>query len=174
VPLILLFITVPLVELYLLIQMGSWLGLGATVALVVMTGAVGAALARREGFRVLAEWQDAMASGRMPREGVVGGLLVLVGGLLLITPGILTDLMGFGLMVPFIRTAVSGMLQAWMAAKVRSGEVQVVSSSPFGGQAGIPRARPIRHERGAEVIEIEGEVLEVDGRRVDPDPLGSS
>ena len=150
------------------------MGLGATVALVVMTGVVGAALARREGFRVLAQWQDAMASGRMPREGVVGGLLVLVGGLLLITPGILTDLIGFGLMVPFIRTAVSGVLQAWMAAKIRNGEVEVVSVSPFGRQAGFARAHPVRRERGADVIEIEGEVLEVDGRRVDTDPVGSS
>jgi len=170
VSLLLLFIAVPLIELYLLIQVGAWVGFWATVGLVILTGVVGAALARREGFRVLAEWQDAMSRGHMPRDGVVGSLLVLVGGLLLITPGILTDIMGFALMVPSVRSTVSAMVQSWMAAKVQRGEVRVVTSSPFGSQVGFRRARPVTHQGGAEVIEIEGEVLEVDGRPVSPDP----
>ena len=164
-----LFILVPLIELYLLAIVGAQVGFLPTVALVIVTGVVGASLARREGFRVLAEWQDAMVAGQMPRDGVAGGLLVLVGGILLITPGILTDIIGFLLMVPILRRTLAGVLTSWMAAKVAKGQVQVVRGvSPFGPRASVRRPAPRPTPGG--VIEVEGEVLEVDGRPVTPDP----
>ena len=73
------FVGVPLVELYLLLQVGELLGPGPTVGIVVLTGVVGGMLAKREGLRVYAEWKDAIERGQVPRVGVIEGLLVLVG-----------------------------------------------------------------------------------------------
>ncbi len=81
--LLLLFTVVPLVELYLLLVIGSSIGFWPTVAIVLTTGLLGAWLAKSEGLRVYRKWQASLAQGRLPEEGVLGGLLVLVGGVLL-------------------------------------------------------------------------------------------
>jgi UPF0716 protein FxsA len=101
------FVGVPLVELYLLLQVGELLGPGPTVGIVVLTGVVGGMLAKREGLRVYAEWKGAIERGQVPRVGVIEGLLVLVGGALLITPGVLTDITGFCLLLPPTRRRVA-------------------------------------------------------------------
>lgn len=105
--LLLLFTVVPVVELYLLITIGQHLGPALTIGLVLVTGLLGASLARREGARVLRNWQEAMAHGEMPKEGVVSSLLVLVGGVLLVTPGVVTDVTGLLLLVPWSRRRVA-------------------------------------------------------------------
>jgi UPF0716 protein FxsA len=99
-----LFILVPLVEMALLIRLGEAMGTLPTLALVVVTGSVGATLARRQGLAVMREVQAEAAAGRMPAGPMVDGLLVLVAGVLLLTPGVLTDLVGFALLVPAVRT----------------------------------------------------------------------
>ncbi|MCH9686419.1 MAG: FxsA family protein [Deltaproteobacteria bacterium] len=109
--LLLLFTVVPVVELYLLITIGQTLGAELTIGLVLVTGLLGASLAKREGGRVLRNWQGAMARGEMPKEGVVSSLLVLVGGVLLVTPGVVTDATGLLLLIPWTRR--------WVAAFVR-------------------------------------------------------
>lgn len=109
--LLLLFTVVPVVELYLLITIGQSLGAAATVALVLVTGLVGASLAKREGSRVLRNWQQSLERGEMPKEGVTSSLLVLVGGVLLVTPGVVTDLTGLLLLVPWSRRAVAGVVR---------------------------------------------------------------
>lgn len=105
--LLLLFTVVPVVELYLLITIGQHLGAELTIGLVLGTGLLGASLARREGSRVLRNWQESMARGEMPKEGVVSSLLVLVGGVLLVTPGVVTDLTGLLLLVPWSRRRIA-------------------------------------------------------------------
>jgi len=105
--LFLLFTLVPVIELYLLISLGSVIGTLPTVGLVLATGFAGAWLARREGARVLREWQGAVNRGELPREGLTSSLLVLVGGVLLITPGVLTDVAGFLLLIPPTRRAIA-------------------------------------------------------------------
>ncbi|MCA9707726.1 MAG: FxsA family protein [Myxococcales bacterium] len=109
--LLLLFTVVPVVELYLLITLGQHLGAEATIGLVLVTGLLGASLARREGARVLRNWQASMARGELPKEGVTSSLLVLVGGVLLVTPGVVTDVTGLLLLVPWSRR--------WVAEVVR-------------------------------------------------------
>ncbi len=109
--LLLLFTVVPVAELYLLITLGQRLGAELTIGLVLVTGLLGAWLARREGSRVLGNWQAAMAQGQMPKEGVVSSLLVLVGGVLLITPGVLTDVTGLLLLVPWTRRLAAGFIR---------------------------------------------------------------
>jgi UPF0716 protein FxsA len=98
-----LFILVPLIELALLIQIGRWIGLGWTLALVVVTGFVGAAMARRHGVQAWIAISDELHAGRVPASALADGLLILVGGLVLLTPGLITDLFGFALLIPTTR-----------------------------------------------------------------------
>lgn len=105
--LLLLFTVVPVVELYLLITIGQNVGAGPTIALVLGTGLVGAWLAKREGGRVLRSWQESMALGQTPKEGVISSVLVLLGGVLLVTPGVVTDVTGLLLLLPWTRRLVA-------------------------------------------------------------------
>jgi UPF0716 protein FxsA len=109
--LLLLFTVVPVVELYLLIAIGQNVGAGPTIALVLGTGLLGAWLAKREGARVLRNWQDSMARGEIPKEGVISSVLVLLGGVLLVTPGVVTDVMGLFLLLPWTRRLVANVVR---------------------------------------------------------------
>lgn len=101
--LLLLFILTPLVELWLLMLVGSQLGPTPTIALVLGTGALGATLSRRQGLRTWLTIQKQMQQGKLPADAMLDGLMIFVAGLLLITPGILTDVVGFSLLVPLVR-----------------------------------------------------------------------
>lgn len=101
--LILLFTLLPLVELYLLIEIGQVIGGLNTIALVLVTGILGAFLARMEGFRTLLKAQEAMREGRMPAEEMVDGVLIVGAGAVLITPGVITDCLGFLILLPYTR-----------------------------------------------------------------------
>ena len=115
-----LFVVVPLVELYLLLQVGQLMGLGATVGLVLVTGIVGAALARQQGSQVLRKLQTATTTG----EGIGGtlaeGALVLIAGVLLMTPGVLTDAVGLGLLIPPLRRLVAPALARRLLARAQT------------------------------------------------------
>lgn len=97
--LIILFTLVPIIELALLIQTGRWIGLWPTIAIVLSTGVVGAALASREGLEAWRAVQLDLWEGRVPTRSVLDGLSVFVGGALLLTPGLLTDGLGFFLLI---------------------------------------------------------------------------
>ena len=101
--LLLLFIVLPAVELVLLIEIGRRLGSVETVALIVLTGIVGAALARSQGLQVLSRIQAEMAGGRLPADPLVDGLILLVAAALLVTPGVLTDAFGLLCLAPGFR-----------------------------------------------------------------------
>jgi len=101
--LLLLFTVVPFIELYLLIVIGARIGALTTIMIVILTGIIGAALARNQGFRVLRELQTTTAQGQMPGREMIHGALVLIGGLFLLTPGFLTDALGFSLLIPHTR-----------------------------------------------------------------------
>ena len=101
-----LFTIIPLVELFLLIKIGTEIGALATVAIVVGTGVVGAALACRQGARVWWEMRQEMEVGRFPADSLIDGLLLLVAGALLITPGVLTDLFGLTILIPITRRPI--------------------------------------------------------------------
>ena len=117
-----LFVLLPLAELALLIQMGRWIGLFGTLALVLATGILGAALARRQGARAWRAIQQELREGRPPAGAVVDGLLILIGGIVLLTPGILTDLLGFALLLPPTRRVFRGWLGRRFERAVRRGE----------------------------------------------------
>jgi UPF0716 protein FxsA len=133
--LFLLFTVVPLVELYLLLWLASFIGFWPTLAIVLTTAALGAFFAKREGLKVLRGWQRAVAEMRVPEEGLTGGLLVLVGGVLLITPGVITDVTGLLLLVPPVRRRVA----RWIERRFFPGGV--VSSSTFAQAVSGPGGR---------------------------------
>ncbi|MCB9669313.1 MAG: FxsA family protein [Alphaproteobacteria bacterium] len=101
--LFLLFTIVPAVELFLLLQLGALIGPFPTFMIVVLTGMVGAYLAKREGLGVMMELREELQRGIPPGHRLAEGVLVLVGGVLLVTPGVLTDLTGFALIFPLTR-----------------------------------------------------------------------
>ena len=158
--LFLLFTVVPLVEFYLLIAVGRVLGPIATIGLVLLTGAVGAWFARLEGARVIRRWQEAMARQQVPKDGVIDGFLIFIGGLMLITPGILTDIAGLSMVMPITRRPIAGLVRTWVERQIAEGRVQVYAPG-YGGAPGRPH----------EVIDVEGEVVEVVEKRELPGQL---
>jgi UPF0716 protein FxsA len=120
--LLLLFTVVPAFELWLLIQLGQWIGAFETALLIVCTGGLGAFLAKREGLGVLRALQAELTQGIPPGERLVEGLLVLVGGVLLITPGVLTDLTGFLLIMPWSRRWLAPRVQRWAMKRLLPAE----------------------------------------------------
>jgi UPF0716 protein FxsA len=115
---LLLFIFLPMVELYLLIMLGSRIGAMPTIGLIVLTGLLGASLARQQGLSVLSRIQKEMASGKPPTQELVEGALVVVGGIVLLTPGIITDILGFSLLLPSIRKSLCRSLTKSFTKKV--------------------------------------------------------
>ena len=117
-----LFILLPLAELALLLQVGQWIGLVWTIAIVVVTGVAGATLARRQGLKAWLAIQHELREGRMPGTTLVDGLLILIGGIVLLTPGLLTDLLGFLLLSPGTRRALRRVLGRRFERAIRRGE----------------------------------------------------
>ncbi len=101
--LLLLFIAVPLAEIYLLLQVGGVIGAVPTIGLVVATAAVGAVLVRVQGFSTILEVRRSLDAGEIPAVAIIEGILLLVAGALLLTPGFVTDAVGFGCLVPPLR-----------------------------------------------------------------------
>ncbi|MBL4629486.1 MAG: FxsA family protein [Roseicyclus sp.] len=104
--LLILFIAVPLIEIGLFIQVGGWLGLWPTLAIVVLTAIAGTALVRSQGARAMAQLRTSFDDLRDPTEPLAHGAMILFSGALLLTPGFFTDFVGFALLVPAVRRAV--------------------------------------------------------------------
>jgi len=102
----LLFITVPLLELYLLIEVGSGIAEFATIALCLFTAALGGLIIRWQGMSTLLDAQKSMARGEIPADHGFHGLLLALAGLMLFLPGLITDTIGFLLLVPPLRQLI--------------------------------------------------------------------
>ncbi len=105
-PLFLLFLIVPLIEIALFIQVGGLIGLWYTLLIVILTAILGAYLVRSQGLAVLSQLRGSFEELRDPTEPLAHGAMVLFSGALLLTPGFFTDTVGFALMVPGVRAAV--------------------------------------------------------------------
>jgi UPF0716 protein FxsA len=123
--LIFLFTFVPLLELYILIKIGGYLGAFQTIALVVFTAILGIALARFEGLRTLQQIKRSLSQGIVPAEEMVDGVLIFVGGILLITPGVLTDLFALVLLIPYTRTIFKRWLRRRFDRMIAAGNVRL-------------------------------------------------
>lgn len=128
--LILLFTIVPVVELALLIKIGQHIGVGYTLTIVILTGVVGAYLARSQGFRTLRRIQEDINEGLMSADKIFDGVMILCGGILLLTPGFITDLAGFMALVPFTRY----LIKRWLKSKIKDmiAQGRVVTITSFG------------------------------------------
>jgi len=116
-----LLVVAPLVELYVLIQVGQVVGALWTVAALVVVSLLGAALLRREGWRAWRAFTDASASGRLPAREVADGALILFAGALLLTPGFVTDAFGLLLLVPPVRAVLRRALLSYASRRVLPG-----------------------------------------------------
>lgn len=130
----LLFVLVPILELVILIRLGQFVGLWPTVAIVLLTGAVGAVLARLEGMRVLLQFQREVAAGRLPGQAMLDGISVMLGGVLLLTPGFLTDIAGLSLLFPPTRRWIQRFVRKRLERGIAEGSIHVVS---MGGSPGF-------------------------------------
>jgi UPF0716 protein FxsA len=117
--LILLLTVVPAIELFILLRVGATLGLTVTLGIILVTGILGARLARREGLGVLAKVQQEMSRGETPTSSLLEGALVVMGGLLLLTPGFVTDALGFSLMFPPTRKRFASVIAREVGQRVK-------------------------------------------------------
>jgi UPF0716 protein FxsA len=139
------FVVVPLVEIYVLIQVGQVIGAWWTIALLVADGLLGSWLIKREGARSWESLNTALANGSMPARELADGALILVGGTLMLTPGFVTDLVGMVLILPFTRPVARRMLTRVVARRL------LVVGVP-------PNAR--RPGPGSEGSVVQGEVVD--------------
>ena len=103
----LLFVVMPIIEIWVLIEVGTKIGVLNTIALVIVTAVVGTAMLRAQGLAVLNRVRTQMASNQLPAVEMIEGLLLVVGGALLLTPGFVTDVFGFLCLIPTTRAAIA-------------------------------------------------------------------
>jgi UPF0716 protein FxsA len=94
------FTLIPVIELYLLIKIGSVMGAASTILLVILTGAAGAWLARMQGLQTMMQVQNKMQAGEMPAEELIDAVIIFAAGVVLLTPGLITDVAGLLLLFP--------------------------------------------------------------------------
>jgi UPF0716 protein FxsA len=150
--LIVLFIVVPIAELYVIIQVGEAIGLWPTLALLLADALLGSFLLKHQGRGAWRRFNEALAQRRFPGKEVVDGLLIVVGGTLLLAPGFLTDIVGLILLIPPTRAVVRGLLRRFTV-----GRFMVVGmpggGGPPHGSGGSP-ARDYDFEATAEEVPV--------------------
>jgi len=119
----LLFILMPLMELAILVYLGTIIGALYTVLIVVATGILGAVMARHQGLAALSRIRSNIDSGIMPANELFDGALILAGGLLLLTPGIITDIVGFAVLVPQTRRIIGRWIRSLIHRRIQRGEI---------------------------------------------------
>jgi UPF0716 protein FxsA len=149
-PLVLLFIIVPIAELAVIIQVGQAIGVWWTIALLIGDSLLGSLLMRTQGRAVWRRFTTAIAEGRVPAREAIDGVLVVFGGALLLTPGFISDVLGVLLLLPPTRALVRAVVVRRLAHRV------VVSMT-----GGPPPGRPGRDS------DVEGTAVDVDARRLD-------
>jgi len=131
----LLLIVVPLVELYVIVQVAQGLGALPTIAVLLLISTVGAWLVRREGAGVFARIQQQLFGGNLPSKEIADGALIMFGGTLLLTPGFVTDAIGLGLLIPPIRAVVRDVIMKRFAARQAAGKAAFTAQFQTGGTA---------------------------------------
>ena len=155
--LVLLFIGVPILELYVILQVGQAIGVLPTIALLIADSILGSVLMRSQGRRAWRAFNAALTEGRVPAREVHDGVLVIFGGALLLTPGFTTDIAGALLLVPPTRAVVRRLLVRRFAARM------MVSAATERGPSGRGRGR---RPAGDRPYDVEGTATEVDPQRL--------
>lgn len=139
--LLLAFLAVPLLELYVFVQVADAIGFLPTVAWIVVVSVVGAWVVKREGMSALRRANAQVARGQVPTDELVNGMLILFGGALLLTPGFFTDVLGLLLVLPPTRALLRGTVKRRFVA---SGPILVTRGTGFAGPGGFGAAGPSR------------------------------
>jgi UPF0716 protein FxsA len=143
------FVVVPIVEIGLFLQIGSYIGVPATLGLIILTAIAGTMLVRSQGIDVIRKVQNSANRGEMPVAALAQGLFVLIAGVLLLTPGFATDTLGFALLIPPIRELIA--TKIWKII-----EPNVVTSTQWSSTQTTSNA----NRSGGTVIDIEA--VEID------------
>src|SRR5665648_355171 len=121
--LLILFIIIPVTELYILIEVGKRIGSLTTISIIIFTGILGAYLVKNQGFMILKKIQNDLNDGIMPGDSLIQGAIILAGGILLLTPGFVTDTVGFIFLIPVSRNVIKKYLLKWLKGKIEKGNV---------------------------------------------------
>lgn len=108
------FITVPIVEIAVFIEVGGWIGLWPTIGVVILTAVIGTALLRQQGISVLFRIQENLEANKLPVRELFDGVCLVIAGAFLLTPGFVTDSLGFALFIPPVRQGIA----TWIGQKV--------------------------------------------------------
>lgn len=138
--LLLVFILVPVLELYLLLKVGGVIGALPTIAIVIVTAVIGTWLLRQQGMATLQRFQSNLGQGKLPAMEMIEGMVLLFGGALLLTPGFLTDAIGFLCLIPVTRQA----LIRWFMKYVKN-HIQIRSVHMSGEQGDIYEGKSRRN-----------------------------
>jgi UPF0716 protein FxsA len=160
------FLAVPVLEIYVIIQVGEAIGGWPTVALLLAESLLGAWIVRHEGRRAWRALKETFGDGGMPDRELADAALVLVGGVLLLTPGFVTDFFGFLFVLPFTRPLVRRLLARYVTRRVSRARDQAILR--FGDLGGVSAPGPSEPEPDAGPHVLRGEVIEDDregGRR---------
>jgi len=144
------FVVVPLVEIYVLIQVGQVIGVWWTLLLLIADSIYGGWLIRHEGGRAWQALTNALNSGQMPARELADAALILVGGTLMLSPGFVTDIMGIVLILPFTRPVARRVLTRVASKRLVAGFVDVPQGPRTPGPGGPPSGGPV----------VQGEVLD--------------
>jgi UPF0716 protein FxsA len=118
-------IVVPIIEIWGIFQIGSWIGGWNTFFILILIGLTGAYLARAEGRKVWGEAQRQMQAGQIPGQSLLDGLCVLAGGILLLLPGFLSDILGITLLVPITRSYYRQLMLLWIEKRMKNGSFRI-------------------------------------------------
>lgn len=124
--LVILFTLIPLVELYILIEVGGMIGALNTILIITATGILGASLAKSQGLQVMRKINLSAEQGRFPAEELIDGLFILLGGFTLLTPGFITDLLGLSMLFPPTRTLYKRLARRMIENKMETGQWTII------------------------------------------------
>jgi UPF0716 protein FxsA len=147
--LVALFIVIPIVELYVIIQIGSLIGVWPTIALLIADALLGSLLLRHQGRGAWRRFNAALAEHRFPGKEVADGLLIAIGGTLLLTPGFVTDIFGLIFLIPPTRAIVRRLLRGYMGRRL------VIIGAPGAPNGTGPARRDYDYEASAEEIDAD-------------------
>jgi UPF0716 protein FxsA len=160
--LLLLFIAVPIVELYVILQVGQAIGVLPTIALLIADSVLGSVLMRSQGRAAWRRFNVALAEGRVPHREVLDGVLVIFGGALLLTPGFVTDIFGILFLLPPTRAVVRSLLVRRLLPRMVMSGLGGAQRTGGGPAPGRRRGQPRPDGRG----DVEGTATEVDPRQL--------
>jgi UPF0716 protein FxsA len=157
------FLVLPVLEIYVIIQVGTVIGGWPTVALLLVESLLGAWIVRREGRRAWRALRESFSGGEMPDRELADAGLVLIGGALLLTPGFITDVAGFMFVLPFTRPLVRRALVSYVGRRVRITQERMVERMSATVAGGVFPGGPAHHAGGGQDGPvIRGEVVRED------------